>query len=248
MQLAGVERGETKSVALLSLIEEAGEHLQRVGALLVDVVARVASHESFQRSLHKEPVLRRGLAAEVEGGCGVAASGTADENLTFVLRVEVDEHVARHESSLHSLGTRQARLFIAREDTLQRTVLDVVGVEDSQFDGTSNAVVGTQRGAFGLQPFSVHIGLNGVAVEIELHVHQFLAHHVHVALQHHGGAVLHAFCGRLANQHVASFVHFCCQSAAFAKLFQEGNHLLFTLRRARNLVDFCELLEHASRF
>ena len=248
VELTRVELGEAQSVALLRLIEEAGERFHGVGALLLDVAARMAAHKALQRSFHEEPALRSLFALVGERGGRRPATCAADENLAFVLRVEVDEHVARHESGLHALGTRQSGLFVARENTLQRTVLNVVRVEDGQLNGTADAVVGTQRRALRAHPFAIDIGLDGILVEVELHVHQLLAHHVHVALQNHRGAVFQALRGRLADDDVARFVHLRRQAAALAKLFQKRNHFLLTLRGARNLVDACELLKHACRF
>ena len=88
-------------------------------------------------------------------------------------------------------------------------MLDVVGIEDGQFDGAAYAVVGAEGGAFGCKPLAVDIGADGVVVEVELHVDQFVAHHVHVALQDDRLAVLIALGGWFADDDVARLVHFC---------------------------------------
>ena len=95
-------------------------------------------------------------------------------------------------------------------------MLNIIGLEDGQLDGTAYAVVGTQRGALGLQPLAVDVGLDGVAVEVKVNVDQLVAHHVHVALQDDRGALLVARRGRLADEHIARLVDFRLQSVAFA--------------------------------
>ena len=62
-------------------------------------------------------------------------------------------------------------------------MLNVVGLENGQLDGTTNTVVGTQRGAFGAQPLAVNVGLDSIVVKVEVHIDQLVAHHIHVALQ-----------------------------------------------------------------
>ena len=248
MQLSGIELSQTQPITFLRLIEEAGKNLQRVGAFLVDVVARVSANEAFQRTTHEEDALRSLFALVAECGGGVAAAGTADEHLAFVLRVEVDEHIASHETGLHALGTRQSGLFVAREKAFQRSMYKVFAIEDGQFDGTTDTVVGTERGALGAEPFAIDIGLNGIAVEVEVYVDQFLAYHVHMALQDDGLTVFHTRSSWFANEHVARLVDQCLEVVVFAECFQVLNHLLLTLRGARDFVDACELFEHASRF
>ena len=127
-------------------------------------------------------------------------------------------------------------------------MLYVVRRQQSQFHGTADSIVGTQRGTLCRQPLSIDIGFDGVVVEVYLVVHQLVAHHVHVALQNDGLTVLHAFGGRFTDDDVARLVDFSIQSVALAPRLQVLNHLLFTLRRAWNLVNLRKLFEDYSRF
>ena len=127
-------------------------------------------------------------------------------------------------------------------------MLQVVAVEDGQLYGTADAVVGTQRRALSGQPLAVDIGLDGVAVEVELHVDELVAHHVHVALQDDRLSVFVAFGGWLAYDDVTGFVDFRVQTASLAPVFQILNHFLLALRRAWNFVDLRKLLEDNGRF
>ena len=86
-------------------------------------------------------------------------------------------------------------------------MLDVVGLKNGHFHGYANAIVCTQRRAFGLEPLTVYIGLNGIFVKIEFYIFVFFAHHVLMTLKHSGLAILIAGGGWLANQYVASIVY-----------------------------------------
>ena len=235
-------------VAFHGLEDEAGYHLDGVGTLLVDVVARVAAYESLQLATQEELAGAGSLALDGELSLRVAATGTRHEDLALVLRVQVDEVVARHEVGLHALGTRQSRLLVACEHALYGAVGHVTAVEQGQLYSAANTVVGSQRRPLGGQPLAVDIGADGVAVEVELHVHQLVAHHVHVALQNHRLAVLHARCGRFAYDDVARLVHLRVQSTALAPRPQILNHLLLALRWAGNFVNLRKLFEHNCGF
>ena len=207
VHLAAIELGKTDAFVLLHLSkEEASEQLDGVGTLLVDIVAGMSAYQAFQLGTHEERAGRSCLTLEGELGSGVTTTGTADENLTLVLRIEVDEVVASHEAGFHPLGTCQSCLLVAGEDTLNGTVLDVFRRQQRQFHSTSDTVVGTQRGTLSGEPLTIDIGLDGVVVEIYLVVHEFVAHHIHVALQDDRLTVLHSLGGWFADDDVAGLV------------------------------------------
>ena len=76
MHLARVERGETQICLLLLLVEEAVENFDGVGALLVDVISRMAAVKALDRYLHEEHALGSYLTVEMETGCCGLATGT----------------------------------------------------------------------------------------------------------------------------------------------------------------------------
>ena len=135
------------------------------------------------------------------------ATGTRHEYLAFILRVEVDQIAAVHEVAFHAESTSQSGLFVTGEDTLDGAVLNIVRVKDCQFDGIADTIVGSERGSLGLHPLTVNVSLDGVVQEVNLMVHEFVAHHIHVTLQDHRLQVLIALGARFADQHVAGFVH-----------------------------------------
>ena len=206
VQFARVELSKAKIHLLLLLVEEASENLDGVSAFLVDVVARVSALQSLYRSCEEEHTLGSSLTLECEASRCCLATSARDEDLSFVLRVEVDEHIALHETCLHAHSTSEACLLVACEHTLQRSVLDVVAVENSQFDSASDAVVSTESCALSVEPFAVDISLDSVGVEVEVYVYEFVADHVHVALQDECRSVLVTLCSRLADYYVARLV------------------------------------------
>ena len=173
---------------------------------------------------------------------------TADENLTFVLGVEIDEVFSPHETRLHPFGTGETGLLVAGEDTFYRTMLDVLRKQQCHFHSYTNTVVSTQCSSLGLHPLAVDIGLYGILLEIEIHILVLLANHIHMALEYHGLAVLITWCCSLSDDDVSGFVNLSLQSEAFAELAEKGYHLLFALRRAGYLIHLCKAVEHCLWF
>ena len=230
-------------VAFHRLEEETSENLDGIGALLVNIITGVSTDKTFQRALHEEAASRGLLTAEGELGCGVTTTCTTDENLTLVLRVEIDEVIAGHEASLHAFGTRETRFFITCEYTFDGAVLDIIRGKDSQLDGTADAIIGTQRRTLCGQPLTIDVGLDGILVEIKLHIDKFVAHHIHMTLQDDGLALFHALGGRLADDDIACLINFRVESVALTPVTEIVDHLLFALGRTRNFVNlrkFCK--------
>ena len=145
------------------------------------------------------------------------------------------------------MSTGQSGFFITCKDALDRTMLNIVACQDSQLDGAAYTVVSTQCGSLSLEPFSVYVSLDGVFVEVEIHIHQLITNHVHVALQDDGFSVLVAWGGCFSDEHITGFIYQRFKLMSFTERFQKLNHVLLVLGRTRYFVDFCELLEHESR-
>ena len=80
------------------------------------------------------------------------------------------------------MSTGQSGFFITCKYALDRTMLNIVACQDSQLDGAAYTVVSAQCGSLSLEPFSINVSLNGVFVEVEIHIYQFITNHIHVAL------------------------------------------------------------------
>ena len=200
--------------------------------------------KSLDRTLYKEISFGSSLALEVECGKSGTSTGTTDEYLPLVLTIEIDEHVASHESRFHTRSTGQLSLLVSCEYTLYRSVLNLIAVEDSQFDGATDTVVGTKSRALGSKPFTVNIRLNGILVEVKLYIHEFVAHHVHVALQDNRLTVFHTLGGWFTDNHVTRFIHLCVKIMTLSPLTEIINHFLLALGRAGDFVYSRKLLEY----
>ena len=73
--------------------------------------------------------------------------------------------------------------FIYGEKAFDRSVLDIIGREDSQFGGYTDAIVGTQSRTVGAKPVSVDDCFDRIMVEIMCGSIILFADHVHVGLQ-----------------------------------------------------------------
>ena len=208
----------------------------------------MTANESFDRTLDEEVAVGSILTLDIECCCRRTTTGTADEDLTLILRVEVDEEVAGHETSLHPKGTRQSCLLVTGEDTLDRTMLDVVAVKDGKFHSHTDTIVGTQGRPLGTHPLPVNIGSDTLLVKIYRQLWQTVAHHIHVTLEDNRLTVLIARGGSFADDNVAHLVDNSLQTMALTKVLQVLNHLLFTLRRAWNFVNLRKLFEDNGRF
>ena len=181
------------------------------------------------------------------GGFRAYPTGTTYEELTFVLRVEVDEIVARHKSGFHLESSRQTGFFVTREHAFDRAVLDIRGLQQCHFHGDADTIVGAERCALCLEPIAVHIGLDGVVIEVKFYVLVLFADHILVALQNHCLAVFVTGRTGFANQHIAGFIHQRFEAKILTKFTEEGSYLFLALRRTRNFVDLREAIEYRLR-
>ena len=145
------------------------------------------------------------------------------------------------------MSTGQSGFLITCKDALDRTMFNIVACQDSQLDGAAYAVISTQCGSLSLEPFSIYVSLDGIFVEVEIHIHQFITNHIHVALQDDGFSVLVAWSSCFADEHITGFIYQRFELMSLTERFQKLNHVLLVLGRTRYFVDFCELLEHESR-
>ena len=206
---------------------------------------------SAGKSLHSYTegviALRHRLCRERIGGRSTHTAGTAHKDLSFIFRIEVNEIITLHEITLHPHSSGQARFFITGKDALNGTMLYLVRFQNSHLHGHTDTVVSTKGCTFGTEPFTVNVSLDGIIVEIKVHILVLFANHIHVALQDYRFPVFIARCSRFADTNVSRFVHHGRQPQSFAKGFQESNHLFFTLGRTGNPVNFSKAIKHNTR-
>ena len=112
-------------------------------------------------------------------------------------------------------------------------MLDALVLGHGHRQGDAHAVVGTQRGALGLDPFAVHDGLDRVLEEVVHGIRRLLGHHVHVALEDDALAVLVARGGGHAHDDVAGLVGESLDLVLLGPVEEVLPHDLLMLRGAR---------------
>ena len=161
----------------------------------MNVTARVSAVETRDNDLE----IRQGgsrFGRETERGEGVLSAGTSDEDLAFVLAVEVDENLPAEEAFFYLKSTGHTCLFVDGDEAFDGAVLDVVGGQDGQRCSYADTVISTECSALGAQPLTVDNGLDRVVVEVVGDVVVLLANHIHVRLQDDGWQLLVALrCG-----------------------------------------------------
>ena len=228
--------------------QESGQHLIGIGMPLVDVIAAVSAQEIVDGYLKEEVILGHCHLFIFKGSVGAHTSGTADKDFALVFRVEVEQDVAIHEAALHGIGSSEASLLIHRKHTLYRTVLDAIVGEHSKSRSYTDAIVGTQGSAIGLEPFTVNDEADGVVHKIVVNTLVAFAHHIHVRLQDDGLAVLHARSSRFGDDYIAGLIDLSSESARLTKSLQVGSHLLFMFRWAGNATNLLKVAKQGCRF
>ena len=113
-------------------------------------------------------------------GYGVYSSCATDEKFPFIFRIEIQQDITVHETFFQGKCTGQPRLFVYCEQAFQRTVLDGIICQNSEFCGYSDSVIGSECRAFGFHPFTINFCFDRIDKKIVFHVIILFADHIHV--------------------------------------------------------------------
>ena len=188
------------------------------------------------------------LALIAELGHRVDAARAADEYLALVLRIEVDKVFARQHTLAESESTRQTRLLVDGEQSLQRSVLRLGVDHHGQRRRHAYAAVGAERRPLGTHPTSLDAGADRVGLEIEIHVRILFAHHIHVRLEDNRRSILATRRRRTTHDHVAYSVALALYPVATGELHEILYDPPLFLRRTRHARNAVELLPHRAWF
>ena len=136
----------------------------------------------------------------------VYSTGTADEYLSVVLGVEIDETFAMKISVFEFECTCESGLFVHRKEALYSGVCESVVCDSRQAHRHTYSVVATQCGATCFKPIAIYIGLDRIYQEVVFHVTVFLADHVHMGLKDDALVLLVTRSGRHSHNHVQGLV------------------------------------------
>ena len=182
---------------------------------------------------------RHGGSPPAAADLGIDAAGAADEELAFVLGVEIDQRFARKETLLKRFGSVHARLFGNGEEALHLAHRKIA-VEQGQTGGDTDTVVGTQGRLFCDHPTVLDDIGYGVPEKVVPGSSRFLTDHVLVGLQDDGGDVLLAGRGFPGDQYVACRIRLASQRACRGPVLQVFRHRLFVSGLAWDPGDFLE--------
>mmetsp|Transcript_108281 Transcript_108281/g.334397 ORF Transcript_108281/g.334397 Transcript_108281/m.334397 type:complete len:252 (-) Transcript_108281:13-768(-) len=208
----------------------------------MDVDAAVAAQQAPHVQLQGDRAARTGAAWRLDFQHGVPATRAADVHAAELLRVEVQHPRGGHHPAVQPERAGQTRLLVHGEERLYRRQLGVGShLQNRQRRSDSNAVVGPERGACGLQPFAIHPEPDGVGGKVMRRARVLLADHVDVTLEHDGVCVLAAPASRTDDQEVPAGILPPSESLGLCKLPDVAQHLLFLLRRPRNAAEAGEV-------
>ena len=113
-------------------------------------------------------------------------------------------------------------------------MLNLIAVQYSQSHCYTHTVIGTKRGATGLEPAVLHVSLYRLSHEIVFQSGILLTHHILMCLQDYCLPAIVTGSGRLGNQHVSYIILTTSQPTGGCKVHQIITHFLLTTRGTRN--------------
>ena len=127
-------------------------------------------------------------------------------------------------------------------------MLDSLGRQSSQSRSHAYTAIGTQRGPAGPYPPAIDIGIDGIGLEIELHIGILLAHHIHMGLQSHRRPVLKPCRSRFAHHNVADGIALAFQSVTAGEIDKILSDSGLFFRRTRDFRYGIELFPYHTGF
>ena len=138
-----------------------------------------------------------------------------------MLGVQIHQDVTLQLALRQFVGTKHTRLFVARNQRVDRTMLQRLVLHDGHDGSNAQTVVGPQRRTLSLHPLAIYPRLYGVCLEVMCALWRLLRHHIHVRLQDDALLVLHTRCGRLAEVDVSCGVFHGIYASLLTEVEQE---------------------------
>ena len=173
-------------------------------------------------------------------GEGVNTTCAADEHLSVVLGVKVDELFAIQATVLQTESACQTSFLVHRKEALQCRVLQGVRSDSCQHQCHTDAVICAEGSALSFDKIAINIGVNRVIVKVVHGVVVLLAYHIHMRLEDYAWFVFVARSSRFAHDNIACFIDSMFEVMLYGKGFEPFNNLAFALRWARHLGNLVE--------
>ncbi len=187
--------------------------------------------EAFGGKSPALPVLLRLSRSVGSLGGGIHAACAADIDFTLGLGVEIEEDFALENARFEGLGSGHTGLLVKGHENFERTVLDVIGLENRKRESDSETVVGAKRCALCADPVAIDYGLDRVFLKIVNGVGVFLRHHIHMALKNDAFHIFAAHSGGFSDNHISDglAVDDGLKAVADAPVVEIGRDFLFVL-------------------
>ena len=176
----------------------------------------------------------------IKGSDGVDTSGAANEELTLVFGVEVEQIFTCEHIGGKLESARQTGLLVYGKEGLDCGVAERVVDKHSQRSSHTDTAVGTEGCALGLHPLAVDVGADGVVHKVVLHVGVLLAHHIGMCLEYNCFVTFVAGGCGLADNHIGGCIDLVFEVVFLGKIDQIGGNFFFVFRgawHASNLVE-----------
>ena len=164
-------------------IQETRHLLNGIYPALVDVVPAVASLSAADHQSDRLVSAFQCATENSEPYVGVESSRTADEKLTFVLRVKIHKSLALEKAGFQSHCTIHTGLFTCGKKAFQGTCRCIV-FQQGETCGNSDSIIGSKRGVWSYHPSVTYLVAYGIASKIVLDTRIFLTDHIKMGLQH----------------------------------------------------------------
>jgi len=158
----------------------------------------------------------RQLAAHIH-----TTSATAHQ-YTLILRVQIDQLVTGQLGAVKSKRAKHSDFLVGSDKGFNRRMCQRVIAQDRKDHCHSNTVIAAQCCTLGSDVIAVHINLDTVGEEVEVHAFVLLADHIVMALQNNRISVFVPCTGGLADNHIICRIPVALQSVLFSKTDQVG--------------------------
>ena len=207
----------------------AEEKLVDIGTAGVDLHTGVATLESAEGELVGDIVLGGFLGGVGYRHGGVDAASATNIELALGLGVEIEKELALKFAGLETESTGHTCFLVGGDESLEGTVFDGLGLEDSHDGGNAKAVVGAEGGIASVYPITNDFGLDRIFQEVVLFASAGLRHHIHVGLKDNRATFLHSLGGGFGHDNVSNLVDTAVDFFAFCPLDEEVADSLFML-------------------
>ena len=235
-------------------LEQTTHDVDGVSATKTNIHSRVTSEEVVQNDGLADLVLEGstgGIQLHVNG----EASSATNAHGVLLLRVDVDHVLGLQDAGLQSSSSEQTSLLITSDQDFQRSVLDLLILEDGEAGSDTSTIISTQRGTSGHEPLLAlsldNAGGQRILLEVNLDVVVLLDDHIHMGLKADARLILTSGVSSLSHDEVLALINVSLAAELLGLLLEEGEHLLVLphlvshVRSTRNLGESHHVLPNA---